>query len=93
MDNSAPSTVNCFVSKHIPGQVVPVLIHACKPPHWLESDDLLDAYLLVNCTGELPNILKTTFTKEFENLPVPFVVFEGMDFVVFGINRRREHTV
>ena len=85
--------MNCFVSKHVTGEVVTVLVHACKPPHWFERNDLLDADLLVNRTGELAYILKATFTKEFEDLAIPFVVFEGMDFVVFGVDCRREHAV
>ena len=35
---------------------------------------------------ELPHILKTTLLHKFEDF-VPFVVLEGMNFVVLGVDK------
>ena len=47
----------------------------------------------MNGARELAHVFHPTLLEEFENLPIPLVVFEGVNFVVFGLNEIREHPV
>ena len=42
---------------------------------------------------QLRHILKATFAEEIEDLPVPFIILQGVDSILSWIDRRGEHAV
>ncbi len=47
----------------------------------------------MNRSRQLPNVFEAAFFEEFQNLAVPFVVLERVDFVIGGFDEIREHAV
>ncbi len=93
VDHGTACTVNGLVGKDLAGQVVAVSVHGREPPHGLERHHLLDANLLMNRSRQLSNVFEAAFFKEFQDLPVPLVVFEGVNLVIGGFDEIREHPV
>ena len=93
MNHGASGAVKGFVGEHLTGQVVAVVVHRREEPHRLESDNLLHADLVVDGAGQLADVFETTVAQELEDLAVPFIVLEGVNAVVLGLDASGEHAV